>query len=111
MCVCVCVCLAHLLHIQAVHGLLAPLSTLYCAVSQRGVANPQCSRLAGGSRPAAFTLGSVLHCEWERNVVQMFTVWTWLLDCVRTRLRQSRKKDNVTHNLKAPEPPEEHLNL
>lgn len=30
----------HLLRIQPQNSLLAPLNTLYCAVSQRGIANP-----------------------------------------------------------------------
>lgn len=81
MTVCVHVIPAHLLHIQQALGLLAPLNTLYCAVSQRGVANPLCSGLAGGYHAAVVTL-----CEWERNVAQMLAVWTWLLDCVCTWL-------------------------
>lgn len=60
-CVRACVCVfnvfpAHLLHIQPAHGLLAPLNTVYCAVSQRGVANPACSGLAGGYHAPVFTL-------------------------------------------------------
>ena len=56
MSVCVCVFSWHTCYIEPAHGLLAPLNTAHCAASQRGVANPQCSGLAGGYHAALFTL-------------------------------------------------------
>ena len=45
-----------------------------------------CERVECFSNARSLLLLSLCPCEWERNVTQMFAVWTWLWDWIRHKL-------------------------